>query len=99
MLPVPGYPPSMSLKVTLGVPVPPRLPDWNDAAMLSGLIRFTAAFDMSGSPTVSLPCGFASDGLPLSLQLVGRHGGEEDLCRAGFVFEQATEWHRRHPPL
>src|SRR5262249_53182048 len=39
-------------------------------------LRFTAPFNFSGNPTLSLPCGFSADGLPYSLQLVGRHGDE-----------------------
>ena len=61
--------------------------------------KFTAPFDFSGNPTISLPCGFTDDGLPLSLQLVARHLEEELLCRAALAFEQATEWHTRHPAL
>ena len=61
--------------------------------------RFTAPFDLSGSPTLSLPCGRSSDGLLHSLQLVGRHGEEALLCRAGHAFERATGWHLLHPEL
>lgn len=60
-------------------------------------MKFTAPYDFSGSPTLSLPCGFSSEGLPLSLQLIARHLDEPLLCRAGRAFEQATEWHTRHP--
>jgi amidase len=63
------------------------------------LTRYTAVFDFTGSPTLSLPCGLSNEGLPLSLQLVGRHEDEQLLCRAGYAFEQATEWHTLHPPL
>jgi amidase len=62
-------------------------------------MRFTAPFNFSGSPTLSVPCGFTDGGLPYSLQLVGRHGDEAQLCRLGHVYEQATEWHRRRPPI
>ena len=57
----------------------------------------TKPFNFSGSPTLSVPCGFSSDGLPLSVQFVGRRLSEAVLCRAGHAFEQATQWHRRHP--
>lgn len=66
---------------------------------IAPLMRFTAPFNFSGSPTLSVPCGFSNDGLPYSLQLVGRHGDEPLLCRVGHVYEQATDWHRRRPPL
>ena len=60
--------------------------------------RFTAPFDYNGAPTLSVPCGMSKDGLPLSLQFVGRHLSEPLLIQAGHVYEQATEWHTLHPP-
>lgn len=63
--------------------------------------RFTAPFDYSGAPTISLPCGLNSENLPLplSVQLVGKHLSEALLCRAGHAFEQATNWHTLRPPI
>ena len=61
--------------------------------------RFTAPFDFSGSPTLSKPCGFNREDLPLSLQFVGRHLSEPLLCQVGHVYEQATDWHKRHPEV
>jgi amidase len=66
---------------------------------IAPFMRFTAPFNFSGSPTLSVPCGFTAGGLPHSLQLVGRHGEEALLCQVGHVYEQATDWHRRRPPL
>ena len=65
----------------------------------AGLLRHTAPFDFSGSPTISVPCGFSSDGMPLSLQLVGRHGEEGVVMQAGHAYEQATEWHTHQPKV
>ena len=59
--------------------------------------RFTAPFDYNGAPTLSVPCGMSADGLPLSLQFVGRPLSEPFLLQAGHVYEQATEWHTLHP--
>ena len=59
----------------------------------------TKLFNFSGSPTLSMPCGFAADGLPLSVQFVGRSLSEATLCRIGYAYEQVTEWHTRHPDL
>jgi Asp-tRNA(Asn)/Glu-tRNA(Gln) amidotransferase A subunit family amidase len=61
--------------------------------------RYTYVFNFSRNPTISLPCGFDSNGLPISLQFVGRHFEEDLLCRAGHAYEQATEWHTRKPSL
>jgi amidase len=66
---------------------------------LAPFIRFTAPFNFSGNPTLSLPAGFSADGLPHGIQLVGPLLGEATLCQAGHAYERATEWHRRRPPL
>jgi amidase len=69
------------------------------AEAVAPLLRFTAPFDFTGSPTISVPCGFTASGLPLSLQIVGRHGDEATVVRAGHAFEQTTDWHRRRPTV
>ena len=58
-----------------------------------------APFNMAGLPALALPCGFAPNGLPISLQLAGRPFDEATVLRAGHAYEQATEWHRRRPPV
>jgi aspartyl-tRNA(Asn)/glutamyl-tRNA(Gln) amidotransferase subunit A len=59
----------------------------------------TPPFNLSGLPALALPCGFASAGLPLSLQLAGRPFDEATVLRAGHAYQQTTEWHRRRPPV
>ena len=54
-------------------------------------------FNLGGLPALALPCGFTSDGLPISLQLAGRPFDEATVLRAGHAYEQATEWHTRRP--
>lgn len=63
------------------------------------LTRFTAPFNLTGLPALSLPCGFSSAGLPIGLQIVTRPWGEGLLLRAGYAYEHATEWHRQYPEL
>ena len=58
-----------------------------------------APFNMSGLPALALPCGFAPNGLPISLQLAGRPFDEATVLRAGHAYERATEWHLRRPPV
>ena len=53
--------------------------------------RFTVPYDFSGSPSISLPCGKNSEGLPLTIQFVGKHLSEPLLCRIGHTFEQTTD--------
>jgi amidase len=71
----------------------------NDPAARYARVRFTAPFDMSGSPSLTLPGGATTEGLPVGFQLVGRHFDEALLLRAGHAFQQASDWHRRRPPL
>ena len=70
-----------------------------DAELMSAMLRYTCPFDMSGSPTITLPGGFTEAGTPVAFQFVARHFEEELLVRAGWAFQQATDWHQRHPAL
>jgi aspartyl-tRNA(Asn)/glutamyl-tRNA(Gln) amidotransferase subunit A len=63
------------------------------------LTRFTAPFNMTGLPAISLPCGFTDQGLPVGLQIVTRPWGETALLRAAQAYESATDWHKRRPEL
>ena len=69
------------------------------AAGLDEMLRFTAPFDLSGSPTVTLPGGFDAGGMPIGFQLVGRHLDEALLVRAGHAFQRVTDHHARRPPI
>ncbi|PKB73302.1 MAG: amidase [SAR202 cluster bacterium Io17-Chloro-G7] len=61
--------------------------------------RFTIPFDFNGAPTLSLPCGLNGEGLPLSIQFVGKRLAEPMLCQVGYAYEQATQWHNLRPPV
>ncbi|MBO0902892.1 amidase [Jiella sonneratiae] len=84
--------------------MPMRLPSLTDLAafgddpeVLVRLLRFTAPFDFSGFPTITLPHGFDSDGLPLSMQLAGAPLSEGLLATAAHAFQTQTDWHTRRP--
>ena len=78
---------------SIGIAAPAGLSvlDPEVAQMMGRLMRFTAPFNFSGSPTISLPCGLRSDGVPASLQLVGRHFEETTLIRAAAAYEATAE--------
>jgi len=57
------------------------------------------AFDMYGVPSISVPCGFTSSGLPIGLQISGAHFAETNVLALAHAYEQATEWHKRDPKL
>ena len=64
---------------------------------IDDVLRYTAPFDMSGSPTITLPGGATAAGMPIGFQFVGRHLEEALLVRSGHAYQQVTDWHRRHP--
>jgi amidase len=88
------------LMPTMPVPVPSlsRMAEYGaDPNVLLQILRFTAPFDFSGSPTITLPNGMDRLSIPLSFQLIGAHLSEDLLCRAGYAFQQVTDWHTRRP--
>jgi aspartyl-tRNA(Asn)/glutamyl-tRNA(Gln) amidotransferase subunit A len=60
---------------------------------------FTTPAALAGVPALAVPCGFSTSGLPLSLQIIGRRFDDATVLRVGHAYEQATDWHRRRPPI
>jgi amidase len=58
---------------------------------------FTPPFNLTGQPAMTLPAGFSGDGLPLSVQLVGRRGGEDTLYSLAGQLEEARPWAQHRP--
>lgn len=59
----------------------------------------TIPHNLTGYPALTVPCGFATTGVPVGLQIVGRAFDETTVFRAAYAYEQATEWHRRRPAI
>lgn len=68
-----------------------------DPELNARLIQFTAPFNSTGHPSITLPCGLTENGMPIGFQLIAAHGAEAILCRSGIVWQQATDWHRARP--
>jgi aspartyl-tRNA(Asn)/glutamyl-tRNA(Gln) amidotransferase subunit A len=62
-----------------------------------GYTQFTFPFNLTGQPSVTVPCGHAADGLPVGLQIVGRRFAEATVLRAAAAFEAARPWANRAP--
>ncbi|HXJ79405.1 MAG TPA: amidase [Candidatus Methylomirabilis sp.] len=60
---------------------------------------YTTPASLAGVPAISLPCGFTVSGLPIGLQLIARRFEDATLLRVAHVYEQATSWRHRRPPL
>jgi amidase len=66
---------------------------------IDDVLRYTAPFDMSGSPTITLPGGIDEQGMPIGFQLIGRHLDEALIVRAAHAFQKVTDHHTKHPTL
>lgn len=89
---------NVDLLVTPTTAVPP--PTIEDAVRLGievELNRNTAPFNVYGLPTISVPCGFTSSGLPIGMQISGPRFGEAKVLALAHAYEQATDWHTRRP--
>ena len=91
------------LTPTLGAP-PPQL-GWftaagpeQEGARIASFIPYTAQFNMTGQPAISLPLHWTPGGLPVGVQLVAAYGREDILIRVASQLEQAASWSDRHPP-
>ncbi|KLV16251.1 Asp-tRNA(Asn)/Glu-tRNA(Gln) amidotransferase GatCAB subunit A [Niallia circulans] len=58
----------------------------------------TIPVNLAGVPGISVPCGF-SNGLPLGLQIIGKHFDEASVYKVAYAFEQATDYHKQKPTL
>jgi aspartyl-tRNA(Asn)/glutamyl-tRNA(Gln) amidotransferase subunit A len=59
----------------------------------------TRPFNAYGLPTITVPCGFSKDGMPIGLQISGASFQETNVLALAHAYQQATEWHKRKPPL
>ena len=89
----------VDLFATPTVPRPPEAFETMDPNEQNLRPSFTNPFNLTGLPAISVPCGFTHGNLPVGLQLVAHPFEEATLFRAAYSYEQATQWHRRRPPL
>ena len=66
---------------------------------VTALTQYTRAYNITGFPAVSVPCGFDESGLPIGLQLAGRAFDDATVLRAAHAYEQATDWGQQRPPV
>jgi aspartyl-tRNA(Asn)/glutamyl-tRNA(Gln) amidotransferase subunit A len=61
--------------------------------------EYHGPFNLTGLPTLSVPCGFSDTNLPIALQLVGKPFDELTILRAGYTYQQHMKWYERRPPI
>ena len=59
------------------------------------LMQFT--LNLTGTPAISIPCGFDGKGLPIGLQIQGNAFAEAQILNVAHRYQQTTDWHRRIP--
>jgi len=70
-----------------------------DADLFAGMLQYTCPFDLTGSPTITLPGGQTPEGAPVAFQFVAPHFAEHLLVQAGWAYQHSTTWHQRHPEI
>jgi aspartyl-tRNA(Asn)/glutamyl-tRNA(Gln) amidotransferase subunit A len=75
------------------------IPEVPPPGAVSLSLRNTYPFDIFGLPTVSIPCGFARDGMPIGLQITGPRFGESRVLALAHAYQQMTDWHLRRPSV
>lgn len=74
-------------------------PDGTVEPLSSVYVRLSAPANVTGLPSVSVPCGFSSDGLPIGFQVIGRPLDEATILQVGAAYEAATDWTARAPTV
>ena len=88
---------TVDLLITPTMKTPPALLNAPGGGAAGG--NNNSAFDVFGLPSISVPCGFTASGLPIGLQITGAHWAEPTVLALAYAYEQATDWHTRHPKL
>ena len=95
----------VDLLLTPTTPFPPvtleegRKADIPGPGAVASSLRNTQPFDIFGLPTISVPCGFTRDNLPIGLQITGPRFAESRVLALAYAYQQVTDWHLRRPSL
>lgn len=90
---------NVDVLVTPTTRIPAPLATVDPKSMAQNLTAFTAPFNLTGFPAISLPCGFTHDGLPIGLQLIARPWNEALLLQIAHRYQTLTDWHTRVPDV
>jgi aspartyl-tRNA(Asn)/glutamyl-tRNA(Gln) amidotransferase subunit A len=74
-----------------------RFEDFPAKGLSTPAMRYTAPWNLLGLPAVVVPSGFSREGLPVSIQIVGRAFDDATVLRLARAYERVTDWHKRRP--
>ena len=70
-----------------------------EETVITANVRLSLPANLTGLPSLSLPCGFSASKLPIGMQIIGKPFDEPTVLRVGAAYEKATDWHTRNPPV
>lgn len=76
-----------------------RWDDGSEQTITSAYVTFSCPANITGLPSISVPCGFTERRLPVGMQIIGRPFDEATILRAAHAYESTTDWHLSRPPL
>ena len=74
-----------------------RFEEFPMTGLATPAMRYTTPWNLLGLPAVVVPCGFSREGLPVSIQIVGRAFDDATVLRLARAYERVTDWHTRRP--
>ena len=94
---------SVDVLVLPTVPFPaPAAEGFGAGAAVSGIYdraRFNCPFNLTGTPALSVPCGFNTAGLPLGMEILGKALDEPTVLRVAYTYQQHAGWYKKRPPI
>ncbi len=76
----------------------PAFAGYDPTATIRGR-SFTAPFNVTGLPAISIPCGFTASGLPVGMQIAGKPFDEPGVIQTAYTYQQHARWHETRPPM
>lgn len=70
-----------------------------EPALIHSLLNYTCVLNLSGHPSITLPCGTSTTGAPIGFQLVAAHFHEAIMIQTAWAYQQVTDWHKKHPKI
>ena len=65
----------------------------------AAVTQYSRPYNITGTPAITIPCGFSESGMPIGLQIAGKAFDEATVLQTAHAYESTTEWHLQHPPI
>ena len=65
----------------------------------AAVTQYSRPYNITGTPAITIPCGFSESGMPIGLQIAGKAFDAATVLQTAHAYESTTEWHLQHPPI